>query len=140
MRWWLARGSNFDLNSKCVNMILDTLNIMTKAHMWVLILSSVALATAANAISTNWASKADKLNIWLPILIVISPLVFITFGLVTSKLGLAVTSGTIDSLLTITTILVGIVVYNEWSKLSVGQLVGLLLAATGILLMVFTKK
>lgn len=121
-------------------MILDTLNIMTKAHMWVLILSSVALATAANAISTNWASKADKLNIWLPILIVISPLVFITFGLVTSKLGLAVTSGTIDSLLTITTILVGIVVYNEWSKLSVGQLVGLLLAATGILLMVFTKK
>ena len=76
---------------------------------WSYIIGAVLVALLANSISAVWAGKSDKFStIWFLALLVISPLVFITFGLVTSKLGLSMTSAIVDSLLTIGTILIGL--------------------------------
>ncbi|OHA95642.1 MAG: hypothetical protein A3C62_01635 [Candidatus Zambryskibacteria bacterium RIFCSPHIGHO2_02_FULL_39_16] len=103
---------------------------------WFFILSAVLVALSANSISAVWASKEEKFStIWFLALLIVSPLVFITFGLVTSKLGLSMTSAIVDSLLTISTILVGLFIFGEWSNVSMYQLVGILLSISGIVLM-----
>lgn len=108
---------------------------MEKLYTWLYIALAVAIALTANAISTVWAKGDDKFTLWLLALIVISPLVFITFGLVTARTGLVVSSGTIDSLLTISTILLALFVFQEWSAVSPYQYVGIACTVTGIFLM-----
>lgn len=108
---------------------------MSKFHIWILIIIAVVVALAANSIATIWAGKESKFTLWLLALILISPLVFVTFGLVTSKIGLFVSAGTIDSLLTISTILVGLFVFREWSTISTYQLIGVGFTVAGVVLM-----
>lgn len=104
---------------------------------WFYVIGAVSVAVLANSISAIWASKESKFTIWLLPLIIISPIVFITFGLVTSKLGLTISAGTIDSLLVISTILVGLFLFNEWNTMSPYQYVGISLAVAGIIFMQF---
>ena len=112
---------------------------MSKLQTWLYVGVAVLIALLANSISAIWASKENKFSLWLLLLILISPLVFITFGLVTSKLGVVVSSGTIDSLLTIGTILIGLFLFNEWSSISMYQYAGIVFALIGIVLMQFPK-
>ncbi|MEK7668997.1 MAG: hypothetical protein AAB350_00180 [Patescibacteria group bacterium] len=112
---------------------------MGKFQIWFYVISAVLIALAANSISAIWASKENKLTIWLLLVVIISPFVFITFGLATTKLGLAVSSATVDSLLTISTILVGLFLFHEWSNVSLYQYFGMTLALLGIVLMQFHK-
>ncbi|MDP3956122.1 MAG: hypothetical protein Q8Q18_02675 [bacterium] len=113
---------------------------MSRLSTWFYIVISVLVALAANSISAIWASKENKFSSpWLFALIVISPIVFITFGLVTSRLGLAMSSATIDVLLTATTILVGLFFFHEWGNVSVYQFIGITLAVIGIILMQLHK-
>lgn len=108
---------------------------MDKIAIWIYVITAVIVALTANSISTLWAGKENWLNVWLLLLVIISPFVFITFGLVTNKIGLAASSGTIDSLLTITSILVGLIVFREWATVSSYQYYGMGLAIVGIILM-----
>lgn len=113
---------------------------MGKFQVWFYIISAVIVAVTANSISAIWASKENKFtSMWFLLLIIISPLVFITFGLVTSKIGLTASSATIDSILTICTILVGLFLFNEWNSVSLYQYVGIFLAITGIILIHFQR-
>ena len=73
-------------------------------------------------------------------MLLLSPLVFITFGLVTAKLGVAIGSGVIDSLLVLTTVAVGLIVFREWDKISALQYLGMALALAGVFLMLFFPK
>ena len=107
--------------------------------MWFYIIIAVLVALTANSISTIWAGNENKFTIWLLLLVGISPLVFITFGLVTSKLGLSVSSATIDSLLTICSVIVGIFLFGGWGSLSSFQYLGMFFAVIGIILMQFHK-
>lgn len=107
---------------------------------WFYIVVSVLVALTANTLSAIWARNADKFSFWLVAVLAISPLVFLSFGYTTSKIGIAVSSGTIDSLLTITTIVMGLVAFNEWDKLSVYQYIGIVLALFGVFLMVYFPK
>ncbi len=112
----------------------------SKLVVWSYVIIAVAVAVSANYISSIWASKEDKFTSpWFLALILISPFVFITFGLVTAKLGLAVTSGTVDALLTISTVVVGLFLLREWNALSLYQYIGLTLSVGGIILMQFHK-
>ncbi|MEK7642545.1 MAG: hypothetical protein AAB392_01990 [Patescibacteria group bacterium] len=114
---------------------------MNKFQIWFYIIIAVLIALSANSLSAVWASKEDKFTSpWFLALILISPLVFITFGLVTTKLGLALTSGTIDSLLTVSTIIVGLFVFKEWGSVSLYQYIGMAFAVFGIILMQFSKQ
>lgn len=112
---------------------------MEKLQTWSYIGVAVILALVANSLSAVWAGKQDKMNLWLLAVVLISPFVFITFGLVTAKIGLTISSGTIDSLLTLSTIIVGLFLFNEWDNISVQQYIGMGFALTGIVLMQFSK-
>lgn len=113
---------------------------MSKLQIWAYTIGAVLIAVLANSISAIWASKEDKFtSIWFLAVLIISPLVFISFGLVTSKLGLSISSATIDSLLTITTILVGLFIFQEWNNISLYQYAGIVLTIIGVILMQIQK-
>ncbi len=112
---------------------------MSKLTVWFYIISTVLIALAANAVGAIWASKDNKFSLWLLLLIVISPLVFISFGLVTAKIGVAVSSATIDTILAISTILVGLFFFHEASNISIYQYMGIASAIFGMVLMQIHK-
>lgn len=114
--------------------------VMKNLPVWFYIVAAVAIALAGNSVSAIWAKGDDKTSLWLLAVLLVSPMVFLSFGFVTSKLGLAVTSGVVDSLLTICTMLVGILFFQEWSKISVFQYLGMILAIFGIYLMIMFPK
>ncbi len=105
---------------------------------WFCIIVAVAVAVMANYLSTLWARGGSRTL--LLALILISPIVFISFGLVTARLGLSVSSAVIDTLLTLSTIFVGLVIFHEWNTLVTMQYMGMFLALTGVFLMVFFSK
>jgi multidrug transporter EmrE-like cation transporter len=113
---------------------------MKNLSAWFYVLGTVAIALTANSISAIWAKNHDKFSIWLLALLIVSPMVFISFGLATTKFGVAISSGTIDSLLTLSTILVGLLVFGEWDEVSSIQYMGMGLAVVGIFLMLFFPK
>ncbi len=113
---------------------------MKNFPVWVYILVSLIIAVSANSISAIWARGEDKYTLWLLAVIIISPFVFITYGLTTSKLGVTISSGVIDSLLTVTTVAVGLFIFQEWSKISLFQYVGIVFALSGVFLMLFFPK
>jgi multidrug transporter EmrE-like cation transporter len=102
------------------------------------IIIAVIVAVSANSISAIWAKQESKFSIWLVAVIAISPLVFITYGLVTSRIGVALASSVIDSLLIVGTIAVGLVLFKEWDKILSLQYVGIALAIFGVSLILFS--
>lgn len=113
---------------------------MKSVPIWILVLIAVMIALLANSVSAVWAKSDERFSWWLIALVMISPLVFVSFGLTSSRLGVAVSSGVIDSLLTISTIAVGLILFQEWNRLSSFQYVGLLFALTGVFLMLYFPK
>lgn len=108
---------------------------MEELIVWIYVLVAVGVALAANSVSAVWAKQQKRLSWWLLAVILISPFVFITFGLVTEKVGVAVGSGTMDSLLSLGTIAIGLFFFKELKKLSTFQYAGLVCVAVGILLL-----
>ena len=106
---------------------------------WLNVAVAVAVALAANYSASMWASSENR-PLWFIIMLLISPLVFITFGLTTARLGVSISSGAIDSLLTVSTVMVGLIIFQEWNKISTTQYVGLAFALCGIFLMIFFPK
>lgn len=104
------------------------------------IVSSVSIAALTDSISVLWAKGEDKISIYLLFIFLLSPVVFISFGLVTTRSGLAIASGVVNSLLVISSISIGLFVFGEWSRLSVFQYIGMGLALVGIILMLFFSK
>ncbi|MDZ7904412.1 MAG: hypothetical protein U5N55_00420 [Cypionkella sp.] len=108
---------------------------LEKLITWGFIVLALAIAVAANAISTIWAQSGERFSLWLLALVAISPLVFISFGLVTARTGLLVSAGTIDSLLTLSTILVALIAFQEWQSLTMIKSVGIGCTVLGIILL-----
>jgi multidrug transporter EmrE-like cation transporter len=113
---------------------------MEKITIWLYIIGAVAIAVLGNYLAATWASKDGKFSLLFVALVLLSPLVFISFGLVTSRIGVAVGSGTIDALLSISTVIMGLVIFKEWNSLSHFQYVGLLFVLCGIILLQFSFK
>jgi hypothetical protein len=113
---------------------------MKNLPVWIYILVSLVIAVSANSISAIWAREDDKITLWLLAIVIISPFVFITYGLTTSKLGMTISSGVIDSLLTVSTIAVGLFIFQEWSRISLLQYLGIFCALLGVFLMLFFPK
>ena len=112
-----------------------------KLPVWLLLIVTVGVAVLGNSVGAIWAGQQDLLSTpWLIALLIVSPLVFITFGISVSKVGVAIGSATIDSLLTLTTILVGLFAFGEWGSLTTLQFTGLALIIAGIILMQFKKN
>jgi multidrug transporter EmrE-like cation transporter len=105
-----------------------------------LIVGAVAVASVGNSLSAAWAGHGYKLSWSFYGMILISPLVFMTFGMVAGRVGLAVAAGTVDALLVATTVLIGLVFFREWSKVSILQYLGIALSVSGICLMLFFPR
>jgi multidrug transporter EmrE-like cation transporter len=112
---------------------------MKNFEIWLNVAIAVFIALAANYTASMWANSENK-PLWFILMLLISPLVFITFGLTTSRLGVSISSGTIDSLLTISTVMIGLIFFQEWNKVSMIQYIGIAFALCGIFLMVFSPK
>ena len=112
---------------------------MSQLYIWALIAINLTLALGANALSTHWAATGMKVSLQLAALITISPAVFITFGMVASRTGLAVGSAIIDSLLTAGSVLIGLFLWDEWHDLSALKSLGLVLAVSGIAILNMAK-
>jgi multidrug transporter EmrE-like cation transporter len=108
---------------------------MGSLHTWFYVALAVGVATLGNSVSSLWATGESKLSVWLWATLAISPFVFLSFGLVVSKVGVAVAAGTVDALLTLVTMMAGTVLFREWHRLSAVQYVGMVLALAGIVLM-----
>lgn len=112
-----------------------------KNILWILaIIGSVGIAALADSVSVLWVKGESKISIYLLFLFFLGPLVFITFGLVTTKSGLAIASGVVNSLLVLSSISVGLFIFGEWSRISILQYIGMGLAVAGIALMLFFPK
>ena len=107
---------------------------------WLYILLAVAVAGAGNSVATLWATSENKTSIWLWAMLLVSPFVFITFGLVAGRTGLAVASATVDALLVVATVVIGLIFFRESSRLSALQGLGIALSVAGIFLMLFFPK
>ena len=107
---------------------------------WIAVMGTVAIASLSDSVAAVWAKGENKFSIYLLLIFLLSPFVFISFGLVTSRIGLAITSGVINSLLVLSTILVGLFFFNEWNKVSFLQYLGMFFALVGIVLMLFSQK
>ena len=107
---------------------------------WFSIAAAVALASLSDSVSALWAQGENKFSIYFFLLLLLGPLMFISFGLVTSKVGLAIASGVVNSLIVVTSILVGLFFFGEWSKISPSQYVGMVLAIVGTVLMLGLLK
>lgn len=102
---------------------------------WIYIIVTVLVALIGNTLSAIWIAQSDKFkSVWLYILILFSPFVFITFGLTSAKIGLAVGSAVTDSMLVIGTILVGLFVFKEYRRLNLYQILGIFLSVIGLFL------
>jgi hypothetical protein len=104
------------------------------------IIGAVTMAALADSVGTLWANSENKFSIYLLLIFILGPLVFISFGLITTKTGLAIASGVVNSLLVLTSISIGLLFFGEWSKLSFLQYTGIAFALMGIVLMLFFPK
>lgn len=113
---------------------------MEKLIVWTYTIGAVAIALFGNYLAATWAKQDEKFSLLFLAVILVSPFVFISFGLVTSRIGVAIGSGTIDALLTVTTVIMGLTLFHEWSKISSLQFLGLLFVMLGITLLQFSMK
>ncbi len=106
---------------------------------WISTLAAVAFAIFGNLIGQRWASNVNEhgwYNAWLFALLVVSPLVFITFGVVTQQGGgLSTASGKIDGMLIIGTVLVGIIFQRDYQNMSGTQLIGLCMGIASVVML-----
>lgn len=100
---------------------------------WLVIGGAVAVAALTNSVAALWAQNMHSM--YFVLLLILSPFVFISFGIVSASKGLSIASGLIDTLLVVTTVIIGLVFFEEWKKISIMQCIGLALACSGIFLM-----
>ncbi|MBM4455224.1 MAG: hypothetical protein FJ411_02405 [Verrucomicrobia bacterium] len=100
---------------------------------WSAVLACAALSTLADTLGTVWWEQKKS---WVLLAMIgLSPLVFLAFGYVGSRFGLAKASALTNTLVVLGPILVGIFFRGELRQLSSVELVGMGLAVAGITLL-----
>lgn len=102
------------------------------ASILVAVLTCAVLSTLTDALSTQfWKKPSWPLGIAF---VSLSPFVFLAFGYVGSKFGLSVASSLTNSLIVIGPIVVGLIVFGEWQKMTIPLYIGLGLIVAGIII------
>lgn len=105
-----------------------------------LIFSAAILASLADTIGAVWSRSPRFDSWWFALLCLISPAVFAVFGYVTSRLGMAITSAIVNSLIALLSIGIGLVAFGDWQRVTGLQYVGMALSLAGMGLMLFAAK
>lgn len=105
---------------------------------WVIIVINVVLSTTADTVSTiMWERRSWQ---HLVIMVLISPLVFGTFGYVASCFGLSIAASIINSLVVVGPVTVGLVFRSEWKGMHCQVYLGMVCVIIGITLIVLHKS
>jgi len=104
---------------------------------WAAVIFCALLSTLTDTMGTLWWEKKDT-SILLGT-IVLSPLVFLSFGYVGRHFGLAVASSLTNSLIVAGPILVGLILRQEIRRLSLFQMIGMTLLIAGITLLAYFR-
>lgn len=108
---------------------------MNQTVLWTSICLSVAIGAFTNSIATVWAKGGAQSNYWLAATCICAPFVFISYGIVSRHLGMSIAVGTIDSLLVVTSVMIGMTVFREWRQVTLAQILGIVLSLSGVALM-----
>ncbi len=114
------------------------MNVSPIALAWMAVFAAVVLSTSVDALST----LAWKKQTWqfFALTIVMAPLTFLSFGYVGHKFGLSIASCLINSLMVLGPIIVGLIFFDEWKKMSLPMYFGMALVLLGITIIVLCKK
>lgn len=105
-------------------------------HRFAWIALSILIFTICDSLSKMWGLT---MSLWPLLGIIIStPAAYFLFGRVTRDTGLAVGSSVINAGNVVSAMIVGIIFFSEWERISTQQYAGMLCAIIGILLMLFT--
>ena len=100
---------------------------------WFAVMACAILSTIADTLGTTWW---EEKKMWMLLGILgLSPLVFLAFGYVGSHFGLAKASSLTNTLVVIGPLLIGIIFRGELRQLSAVEMVGMVLAVAGIVLL-----
>ena len=100
---------------------------------WAAVLLCALLSTLTDTLGTLWWEKKD-LSILLGT-VLLSPLVFLSFGYVGRHFGLAMASSLTNTLIVVGPILVGLILRQEIRRLTMPQMIGMALLVAGITLL-----
>lgn len=105
---------------------------------WTAVVFCALLSTLTDTLGTLWWEKKD-LSILLGT-ILLSPLVFLSFGYVGRHFGLAMASSLTNTLIVAGPILVGLIFRQEIRRLSLSQMIGMTLLVAGITLLACSRS
>lgn len=95
---------------------------------WTLILISASAFVLCDYLSANWGKNNSVVSLF--IMFSIAPIAYVLFGILNRTKSLSVSSGLVNMLLLIGTILVGIFIFKD--QLNIKQIIGLIFAITAI--------
>jgi|SRR3989344_8201212 len=105
---------------------------MNTLYQFLFVFITAGFFIASNVITTYWAKTNNHL-LWIPIFISAS-IGYILFGLLIKQTNLSISTGLIDSLLLIISILIGIFILKD--VINIQQTVGLILACLAVILLI----
>lgn len=105
---------------------------------WIAVVGCAAVSTLADTLGTTYWESRRPLH--LIATIGLAPVVFVLFGYVGAKQGLATASGFTNSLIVAGPILVGLFLRREAQHMAIQQLLGLLFIFVGIGMVVLVRK
>jgi drug/metabolite transporter (DMT)-like permease len=105
--------------------------IMTILILWILTICSVGFFILCDSLITNWAKNSSTAS--LVAVIVLSPVAYIFFGMVSGRANLAVGGAMVNLILVLAAVLVGFFYFKE--RLSALQWTGIGFGLIGILIL-----
>jgi multidrug transporter EmrE-like cation transporter len=102
--------------------------MMPTLAVWALTLLSAGFFILCDSLSTNWAKTSSVASV--AIVIVLSPLAYILFGLLASRVNLAIAGSLVNLIIMIGAVLVGLLYFKE--HVTMLQWIGIGLGAAAI--------
>jgi multidrug transporter EmrE-like cation transporter len=102
-----------------------------KMYVPILLMSSTIVFVLCDALAANWGKSKSTASLLLVVLV--SPLCYILFGIINKHKSLATSAAVINMLALVGTILVGVIVFRE--GLTLRQMVGISFAFFAIFLL-----
>jgi len=98
---------------------------------WALTLCSAGFFILCDSLSANWAKKSHLLSV--AIVVVLSPIAYLLFGLLASRVNLAVAGSLVNLMIMVGAVLVGVFYFKE--EITSLQWTGIVLGAVAILIL-----
>jgi drug/metabolite transporter (DMT)-like permease len=102
---------------------------------WLLTLGSSGFFILCDALSANWAKRSHLSS--LAVVVVLSPIAYLLFGLLASRLNLAIAGSLVNLMIMIGAVLVGVFHFKEhvtglqWAGIALGAVAIVLLSLGG---------